>query len=67
MSAERKPSDHHKVGVEGDPHDAANAERGERVVMLQASEFALYSGAGGQARRLSWIFAPSGADGSSHY
>jgi hypothetical protein len=38
-----EPSEHHKVGVKLDTLQTANAQRGQSVLMLQASELALNS------------------------
>jgi hypothetical protein len=46
-----EPSEHRQIGVERDALNAANAERGEAVVVLQASELALAGGGpGGRIR-----------------
>jgi len=39
----REPSEHHEVGVKLDAREAANADRGESIVVLQAAELALDS------------------------
>jgi hypothetical protein len=42
---QREAREHHKVGVKPDTLQAAHAERSERVVILEVSEFALYGAA----------------------